>query len=175
MMLTTEKISEMLKVHPETVRGWIRDKKLKATKEGKSYKVDEIDFKNFMMVYKKEKGTSISKLEFLFDAIHGQSTKIKDLASFLGLEGGIINGDLKLRLPLEEEEPWELTPGNLEKYIYIKERQIKINEHNYNMKLQEIEWEKVKAEGEYKGRNMEIEKEIAELKLKRQQLLDGQI
>ncbi|WP_369385785.1 helix-turn-helix domain-containing protein [Mesobacillus boroniphilus] len=29
-MLTTEKISEIFKIHPETVRGWIRDGKLKS-------------------------------------------------------------------------------------------------------------------------------------------------
>ncbi|ESU33241.1 hypothetical protein G3A_07185 [Bacillus sp. 17376] len=49
-----------------------------------------------------------------------------------------------------------------------------MNEHKYNKKVRELEWKKVQAEDEYKGRKMEIEKEIEVLKFKRQQLLESQ-
>ncbi|GAE48161.1 hypothetical protein JCM21738_5245 [Mesobacillus boroniphilus JCM 21738] len=59
-------------------------------------------------------------MEILFDEIHGQSTKITDLASILGFEGGIINWHIDYRLPLEDVTAWELTPENLEKSFILR-------------------------------------------------------
>jgi excisionase family DNA binding protein len=37
--LTVQEVSEQLKIHPQTVRIWIRDERLNATKAGKGYRV----------------------------------------------------------------------------------------------------------------------------------------
>jgi excisionase family DNA binding protein len=46
--LTLEQIAEELQIHVETVRNWVRDKKLPAYKVGRVYRVKRADFENFM-------------------------------------------------------------------------------------------------------------------------------
>jgi excisionase family DNA binding protein len=44
---SVEEIAEILGVHPDTVRGWIRDKKLPAVRVG-NYRVSKKDFDKFI-------------------------------------------------------------------------------------------------------------------------------
>lgn len=44
---TTKQLTEKLHVSPQTIRMYIREKKLKATKIGKHYLVSEMDLNNF--------------------------------------------------------------------------------------------------------------------------------
>jgi excisionase family DNA binding protein len=46
--LTVEEIAQQLKMHVDTVRGWIRDGKLKATRFGRDYRVKREDFDKFV-------------------------------------------------------------------------------------------------------------------------------
>lgn len=45
--LSVEDVAEMLDVHPDTVRGWIRDKKLPASKLG-NYRINRRDLDKFI-------------------------------------------------------------------------------------------------------------------------------
>lgn len=45
--LSVEDVAEMLGVHPDTVRGWIRDKKLPASKLG-NYRINRRDLHKFI-------------------------------------------------------------------------------------------------------------------------------
>ena len=46
--LTVEDISEMLGVAPDSVRQWIRDKRLKATRPGRQWLVKREDLEKFL-------------------------------------------------------------------------------------------------------------------------------
>ena len=46
--LTVEEIAQELKMHVDTVRGWIRDGKLKATRFGRDYRIKRKDFDKFV-------------------------------------------------------------------------------------------------------------------------------
>ncbi len=46
--LTLEEIAEALKVHIETVRGWVRSRKLHAVKLGRDYRVRRSDLEKFL-------------------------------------------------------------------------------------------------------------------------------
>ena len=46
--LTVEEIAQELKMHVDTVRGWIRDGKLKATRFGRDYRIRRKDFDKFI-------------------------------------------------------------------------------------------------------------------------------
>ena len=46
--LTVEEIAQELKMHVDTVRGWIRDRKLKATRFGRDYRIKRKDFDKFV-------------------------------------------------------------------------------------------------------------------------------
>jgi excisionase family DNA binding protein len=46
--LTLEQIAEELQIHIETVRNWVRDKKLPAYKVGRVYRVKRDDFEKFL-------------------------------------------------------------------------------------------------------------------------------
>ena len=46
--LTLEQIAEELQIHIETVRGWVREKKLPAYKVGRIYRVKRPDFDKFL-------------------------------------------------------------------------------------------------------------------------------
>jgi len=46
--LTVEEIAQQLKMHVDTVRGWIREGKLKATRFGRDYRVRREDFDKFV-------------------------------------------------------------------------------------------------------------------------------
>jgi excisionase family DNA binding protein len=46
--LTLELIAEELQIHIETVRNWVRDKKLPAYKVGRVYQVKRDDFERFL-------------------------------------------------------------------------------------------------------------------------------
>jgi excisionase family DNA binding protein len=46
--LTLEQIAEELQIHIETVRTWVRDKKLPAYKVGRVYRVKRDDFEKFL-------------------------------------------------------------------------------------------------------------------------------
>ncbi len=46
--LTLEQIAEELQIHIETVRGWVREKKLPAYKVGRVYRVKRADFERFL-------------------------------------------------------------------------------------------------------------------------------
>lgn len=45
---SVDKIAEMLDVHPETVRRWIRSEKLKAFDNGNSYRVSKEELQKFI-------------------------------------------------------------------------------------------------------------------------------
>ena len=46
--LSVDDIAKELNIHPDTVRGWIRDRKLKATKLGRDYRIRRIDLNKFL-------------------------------------------------------------------------------------------------------------------------------
>lgn len=46
--LTLEQIAEELQIHIETVRNWVREKKLPAYKVGRVYRVKREDFEKFL-------------------------------------------------------------------------------------------------------------------------------
>ncbi len=46
--LSVEAIAKELGVHPDTVRGWIRDRKIQATKLGRDYRIRRIDLDKFL-------------------------------------------------------------------------------------------------------------------------------
>ena len=46
--LKVEDIAKELDLHVNTVRGWIRDGKLKATRLGKEYRIKQEDFEKFL-------------------------------------------------------------------------------------------------------------------------------
>lgn len=46
--LTVEEIAEELRVHVTTVREWIRQKKLKAAKFGRDYRIKRTDYNEFI-------------------------------------------------------------------------------------------------------------------------------
>ena len=46
--LKVEDIARELDLHVNTVRGWIRDGKLKATRLGKEYRIKQEDFEKFL-------------------------------------------------------------------------------------------------------------------------------
>ena len=46
--LTSEEIAEDLRVHVSTVREWIRQKKLKAAKFGRDYRIKRKDYEEFI-------------------------------------------------------------------------------------------------------------------------------
>jgi excisionase family DNA binding protein len=46
--LTVEEIAQELKMHVDTVRGWIRDGKLKATRFGRDYRIRRVDYEQFI-------------------------------------------------------------------------------------------------------------------------------
>lgn len=46
--LSVEDIANDLHIHPDTVRGWIRTKQLKAFKFGRDYRVKRDDYKRFV-------------------------------------------------------------------------------------------------------------------------------
>ena len=46
--LTAEEIAEDLRVHVSTVREWIRQKKLKAAKFGRDYRIKRKDYEEFI-------------------------------------------------------------------------------------------------------------------------------
>jgi excisionase family DNA binding protein len=46
--ITVEAIAHELDVHPDTVRGWIRGKKLRAFKFGRDYRVKREDYQKFI-------------------------------------------------------------------------------------------------------------------------------
>jgi excisionase family DNA binding protein len=46
--LTVEEIAQELKMHVDTVRGWIRDGKLRATRFGRDYRIKRKDFDKFV-------------------------------------------------------------------------------------------------------------------------------
>ena len=46
--MTVEQIAQDLQVHPTTVREWIRNKKLKAAKFGRDYRIKREDYEKFI-------------------------------------------------------------------------------------------------------------------------------
>ncbi len=46
--LSVDDIAKELNIHPDTVRGWIRDRKLKATKLGRDYRIKRVDLDKFL-------------------------------------------------------------------------------------------------------------------------------
>lgn len=47
-LYTVEETAEKLKIHPETVRGWIRERRLSAVKVGREWRVRESDLVAFV-------------------------------------------------------------------------------------------------------------------------------
>lgn len=47
-LYTCPEVAEICKVQPETVRQWIKDKKLPASKPGREYLIDEEDLRAFL-------------------------------------------------------------------------------------------------------------------------------
>jgi excisionase family DNA binding protein len=46
--LTADEIADDLRVHVSTVRVWIRQKKLKAAKFGRDYRIKRVDYEEFI-------------------------------------------------------------------------------------------------------------------------------
>jgi excisionase family DNA binding protein len=46
--LSVEDISKELGVHVDTVRGWIRERKLRATRLGREYRIRRVDLDKFL-------------------------------------------------------------------------------------------------------------------------------
>ena len=46
--LTADEIADDLRVHVSTVREWIRQKKLKAAKFGRDYRIKRVDYEQFI-------------------------------------------------------------------------------------------------------------------------------
>ena len=46
--LSVEDIAKELSVHVDTVRGWIRDRKLRVTKLGRDYRIRRVDLDKFL-------------------------------------------------------------------------------------------------------------------------------
>ena len=46
--LTVEEIAQELKMHVDTVRGWIREGKLKGAKFGRDYRIRREDYEKFI-------------------------------------------------------------------------------------------------------------------------------
>ncbi len=46
--LTVEEVAEELRVHPETVRQWIRDSELDAFDTGRGYRISRTDLDDFI-------------------------------------------------------------------------------------------------------------------------------
>ena len=46
--LTADEIADDLRVHVSTVREWIRQKKLKAAKFGRDYRIKRVDYEEFI-------------------------------------------------------------------------------------------------------------------------------
>lgn len=46
--LTADEVADDLRVHVSTVREWIRQKKLKAAKFGRDYRIKRVDYEEFI-------------------------------------------------------------------------------------------------------------------------------
>ena len=46
--LTADEVADDLRVHVSTVREWIRQKKLKAAKFGRDYRIKRVDYEDFI-------------------------------------------------------------------------------------------------------------------------------
>lgn len=46
--LSVDDIAKELNIHPDTVRGWIRERKLRATKLGRDYRIKREDLDKFL-------------------------------------------------------------------------------------------------------------------------------
>lgn len=46
--LSVDDIARELNIHPDTVRSWIRERKLKATKLGRDYRIKRVDLDKFL-------------------------------------------------------------------------------------------------------------------------------
>jgi excisionase family DNA binding protein len=46
--LTVEEIANRLRVHEDTVLRWIRTKRLKAYKIGRDYRIEKVDYEEFL-------------------------------------------------------------------------------------------------------------------------------
>jgi excisionase family DNA binding protein len=53
--LTVEEVADELRVHPETVRQWIRDGELDAFDTGRGYRISRIDLNDFVQSRKTSK------------------------------------------------------------------------------------------------------------------------
>ena len=53
--LTVEEVAEELRVHPETVRQWIRDGELDAFDTGRGYRISRVDLDDFIQKRKTSK------------------------------------------------------------------------------------------------------------------------
>jgi excisionase family DNA binding protein len=51
---TVEEVASLLKVHPNTVRGWIRQGKLNAIKINTLTRIKEVDLETFMKPFKEK-------------------------------------------------------------------------------------------------------------------------
>lgn len=54
-LLTVKEVAERVKVHPETVRGWIRDGELEAVDIGGEYRIYKQDLDTFLKERKRPK------------------------------------------------------------------------------------------------------------------------
>lgn len=143
-MLTIKNISEMLQVSEETVRRWIRNKKLNATQEGKSYLVKEEDLGEFVEKMSKNSSTSIGK----WVAITGT------VASLGGAIAQNVPKDIvskvfsKVNQTFSKSESTTEKPSVLDIEMYIQElrHRRKKRELEHQMELLEIDSEITKYE-----------------------------
>lgn len=54
-LLTVKEVADRVKVHPETVRGWIRDGELEAVDIGGEYRIYQSDLDTFLKSRKKSR------------------------------------------------------------------------------------------------------------------------
>jgi excisionase family DNA binding protein len=146
VMWTTKQVSEILKVSEETVRRWIRDKKLYADyKDGKSYRIDQASLKKFINKMEKKPGNSISKMAALSNSILGSR---EDVSKLNEVEREVVANHITNMKWFNQipEDPNELTIYYLEYLIQSRKREKEILEFEHRLMLLNIDEEIAKYE-----------------------------
>ncbi|MEH7308237.1 helix-turn-helix domain-containing protein [Neobacillus drentensis] len=148
-MLTTKKVSEMVGVSEETVRRWIRSGELEAEQDGKSYKIDQGSLIKLLDKKAKEPGNSISKMAALMNCIEGDGVDSEIIASkLIEVGAAVVAKNISLRRPLDQvpEDPLDISILDINNLIYFRKIEMRKLEHEYELKLLEIEEEIAKYE-----------------------------
>lgn len=136
-MYTTKEISKMLNVSEETVRRWIRNGLLTAGQDGKSYFITKEDLTAFIE-HQTENGsvTSVSKFNQLIPfAAKGGALAGEALINALTKRfGSKATDNIHINTPNKDADL-----KNIEAHLSHLQRQRKKLEHEYQMKLLDIE------------------------------------